>query len=556
MRRKYRHVTVAKRFAREVVAGKRVAGKWVKLACQRFLDDLERGDLTFDPNRANRACRFLEKLHHVKGRWARSVERIVLEPWQSWFVVNLFGFVNADGTRRFREAYLRVARKNAKSTLAAGIGLYCLVEDNEYGAEVYSGATSEAQALEVFSPARKMAQKHAGFASRYGVEVNAKSIAQPETGSTFKPLIGKPGDGMSPSCALIDEFHEHTSWDLYEAMDTGMGAREQPLKVIITTAGDNIASPCFEKDTEICRILDGTFRDDTIFGVLFCADEGDEWTSVAAMKKANPNLGVSVARQYLDAQLQKAKRSPSAEAAYKTKNLNLWVQAGNAFISSLEWAACGSSCLRLDDYIGKPCVFGVDLASRIDVVALLRVFFEIAADGNLVYTWFPRLWLPANRVDEEASGQYKKWLADGHLEVLGEDEIDFAALRREIKTEAAALNPVEIAFDPWRASGLEQELTAEGLTMVKVPQVPSQFTSPLDELEAAITGRRFHHPNNGCLNWMAMNLTVKEISGGKKPFKPLAHMKNDGMMAGLMGINRALAQPREGLGSWLDAVTQ
>jgi phage terminase large subunit-like protein len=555
-RKKFEHVTRAKAYARAVVRGKKPAGRYLTLSCNRFLNDLQRKDLKFDPQKANRACKFIECLPHVKGRWARDAGKIKLEPWQSWVICNLFGFVASDGLRRFREAYLRVARKNTKSTMGAAIGLYCLVEDNEHGAEVYSGATSEVQAWEVFGPARRMAQRHAGFIERYGVEIHAKSLAQPETGSSFKPLIGSPGDGASPSCAIIDEFHEHTSWDLYNAMDTGMGAREQPLKVIITTAGDDIASPCFEKDGEIQHLLEGTFTDDTIFGVIFSADTEDDWQSVAAMKKANPNLGVSVARSYLNAQLAKAQRSPAAQAAYRTKNLNQWVNSGSAFLNSLDWAACGDARLRLDDFVGRPCIFALDLATRIDFVALLRVFFERREDGNLEYWWFPRFWLPERQVTEDMTGQFKRWVAAGQLEVHADDEIDFAMLRNEIEAEADRFNPYEIAFDPWRAAGIEQEMSNKGYTMVRIAQTIAQFTDPMNELEAAVMGktRRLHHPNNMVLNWMASNLSAKEINNNKKPIRTHPKRKIDGMVAGIMGINRAMQSEHGGLSEWLKSI--
>lgn len=535
------YVAVAKRYAREIVSGKRVAGEFTRLACKRFLDDLTRKDLRFDKVEAERRCRWIEKMPHIKGQWAQRKELIKLEPWQILCLVNIFGFKRLDGTRRFIEAYIRVARKNAKSTTAAGIGLSMMVADGEFGSEVYSGATSEKQAWEVFGPARLMAARDEEFQKHYGVEVNAKNLNCPADNSKFEPVIGKPGDGASPHCAIIDEFHEHTSWDQFHTFKTGMGARQQPLLLVITTAGTDIASPCFEKDDEIKKILQGTVKGDDVFGIIFAADPDDDWTSVTAMKKANPNLGVSVSRRYLDSQLEAAKRSPSAESAYKTKNLNLWVASGNAFLNTLQWAACGDSRLKIEDYVGKPCIFGVDLASRIDVVALLRVFFERGADGNNVYTVFPRFWVPETQVEQDASGQYARWVADGFLETHAEDEIDFAALRQAIKEEAQLYVPSEIAFDPWRAAGLEQELTAEGFVMVRIPQTIAQFTDPMNELEAAVKGRRIRHPNNGVMNWMAGNLVAKEdTNGNKKPRREIAKNKIDGMVALLMAMNRAM----------------
>ncbi len=556
-----RYVTKAKRYAKAVTSGKKVAGKYVKLACQRFLDDLQRSDLVFNAKEADRACRFMEKFSHVKGRWARDGERLQLGDWQCFIVVSLFGFFRKDGTRKYREAYIRVARKNGKSMLAAAIGLYMFVADGEFGAEVYSGATSEKQAWEVFGPARLMALRHPLFRGHYNVEINAKNMNVPEDNSKFEPVIGNPGDGPSPSLAIIDEFHEHKTWDLYNTMDTGQAAREQPLRLIITTAGTNYASPCFEKDDDARRILEGKFKDDAIFAIIFAADEpegdlpGDHWTSVNAMKKANPNLGVSVSRSYLEDQLGKAKRSPQAQAAFKTKNLNLWVSSGSAFLNSLDWARAGKSRLNIDDYRQWRCIFGLDLASRIDFVALVKLFFRFDDSERMQYALFPRFFLPEGRLEDDKSKQYAAWHERGYFETHEGDEIDFALLKDAILEEAREYGPSEIAYDPWRAIGLEQSLTNEGLTMVKIPQTIAHMTSPMDELQAAVP-TRLVHDNNPVMNWMMGNLVAREdTNGNKKPRRENPRNKIDGAVATLNAMNRALAQPEAGLDDWLNSVT-
>lgn len=538
---KHPHVSRAKKYAREVATGKRVSGKFTRLACKRFIDDLRRKDIEFNAEEAERVCRFLEKQSHIKGVWASRREPIKLEPWQSWFVVNLFGFYRLDGTRRFNEGYLRVARKNAKSTIAADIGLFMFIADGEFGAEVYSGATSEKQAWEVFGPARQMALRDEEFRKHYGVEVNAKNLNVPEDNSKFEPVIGKPGDGSSPHCAIIDEFHEHTTWDQFSTFKTGMGARSQPLLLIITTAGVDISSPCFQKDDEIKKILQGTSRGDDVFGVIYAADDDDDWTSVAAMKKANPNLGVSVSERYLASQLEAAKRTPAAAAAYKTKNLNLWVSSGSAELNMLAWAKCADSKLKVESFVGKPCVFGVDLASSVDFVAVCRLFYE-QVDGNFHYWPFWRFALPERRVEDDATGNFRMWADQGWIDLHEDDEIDFARIRSGILSDADLYSPSEVAYDPWRAIGLEQELTNAGLVLTKIPQTIAHFTAPMYELEAAHLSQRIHHSDNPVANWMASNLVAKvDTNGNKKPRREIAQNKIDGMVALLMGINRVLA---------------
>jgi len=298
-------------YAERVVKGEISAGKLIVLACQRFLDDLQRDDweYRYDPERADRAVRFMELMPHTKGKWAAKKERLVLQPWQCWIECNLFGWVHKEtGLRRFREAYEEVPRKNGKSLRLAARGLYLFAADGESGAEVYSGATTEKQAYEVFRPAWQMAQKMPGLRDRFGIELsgnpkNPGTMYVLEDMSKFEPMIGKPGDGSSPHAALVDEYHEHDTDHMVDAMQTGMGAREQPLLCIITTAGSNLGGPCYEKRRDVIRILEGQVQDETIFGAIYCLDELDAWDDPESLKKANPNYGVSVFGEFLLAQL-------------------------------------------------------------------------------------------------------------------------------------------------------------------------------------------------------------------------------------------------------------
>ena len=544
-RKSYPHVTTARRYARDVINGRKVAGLYERLACERFLRDLGRKDLEFRKERAERACKFIESFSHVKGKWAGKREKLVLSPWQVFATCAIFGFYwKKSGKRRFVEAYIRVARKNGKSTWLAAIALYMFVEDGEYGPEVYSGATTEKQAWEVYRPAKQMAERHPDFATEYEVEINAKNMNIPFDGARFEPMIGDPGDGASPHCAIIDEYHEHKSSSMYDTMTTGMGARDNPVTWIITTAGVDMGSPCFEKDDDCKRILEGTFVDDSIFALIYAADADDDWTSVTAMKKANPNLDISVSRDYLERRLLRAKRSPSDQAAYKTKHLNLWVGSGSSFLNPLEWEKCGDPSISIEQCIaeGWECIFGLDLASHIDFVALVRLFYKNDENGNLIYKCFPRFWLPENRLDDDATGQYRTWFERGYMELHDDDEIDFGQLRRAILDEVEVCSPNEIAFDPWRASGIEQELTAEGCIMVKIPQTAPNFATPMDELQAAHLSHRITHDGNAVMSWMAANLVAREdTNGNKKPRREIARNKIDGMVALLMAMNRALA---------------
>lgn len=293
-RKSYPNVNAANQYARDVVRGKIVACQFVIQACQRHLDDLmaEKSKsfrYRFDKDLAERAAKFIQLLPHTKGEWAFKRMPITLEPWQLFVICCAFGWVNKGiRLRRFREVYTEIPRKNGKSAISAGVALYCFACDNEFGAEVYSGATTEKQAWEVFRPERLMCKRTPMLTEAFGIEVNASNMNRPEDGARFEPLIGNPGDGSSPHCAVVDEYHEHATDALYTTMLTGMGARRQPLMWAITTAGYNIEGPCYDKRREVIEMLNGSVPNDELFGIIYTVDEGDDWTDPQVLEKANP----------------------------------------------------------------------------------------------------------------------------------------------------------------------------------------------------------------------------------------------------------------------------
>lgn len=534
----------AHRYARDVVSGKISACKWVRLACQRHLDDLERADSpwVFDTQQADRAVSFIETLPHTKDKWLARGELLTLEPWQRFVVASIFGWVDPEsGLRRFREAYLEVPRKNGKSHLAAGVGLKCFLADGVTGAEVYSGATTQIQALEVFRPAKIMLQRKRKLRLLAGVTVNAKNLSVARDGSRFEPLIGTPGDGASPSCAIVDEFHEHDSPDLYDTMMTGMGAREQPLMFVITTAGVNVGGPCYEKRVEIQRILDGTIQSDRTFGIIYSIDEGDDWKDPATWAKANPNLGVSVQREYLEAQVAQAIRLPSKQNNVLCKHFNVWTGAKAAWLNMEQWRACGDSTLRREDFRTDPCYVGLDLATRIDIAARVDVFTR-NIDGKTHYFAFPKMYLPESALMAAKNAQiYSGWAIAGHIEVMQGDEVDFSAVQAEMLNLHTGADVREVAYDPWQSTQLAQALREEGVETVEFRHIVGNMSPPMRELEAAIASGRFHHNDNPCLNWMAANVVAKpDKKDNLYPNKELPENKIDGMVALIMAMGRAM----------------
>lgn len=541
-------VNAANKYARDVVAGKVEACKWVRLACQRHLDDLEASKKKgfkwkFNKAEAERVCAFVELLPHTKGKWARERRLLKLEPWQKFIFCCVFGWVHKKtGLRRFREVYCEIPRKNGKSVIAAGVALYMLCADGEFGAEVYCGATTEKQAWEVFRPARLMMIRTPDLADAAGVEINARSLAIPEDGSRLEPIIGDPGDGSSPSCSLVDEYHEHDSDDLYETMLTGMGAREQPLIFTITTAGSNIAGPCYEKRKQVCAMLDKTVANDEIFGLIYTLDEQDDWRSLQALKKANPNYGVSIFPDNLQRSLADAVRYPSRQNAFKTKHCNLWVNAKMAWLNQLDWERAAVPGLSLDDFKGQRCYLGVDLASKCDIADVALVFREKDENGRDIWSFFNRHYLPEGAVQSDGPNQeaYERWAIEGHLITTDGEELDFDVIREDVKDIAGMHQVEEVAYDKWRATQLAHQLQKDGAEVIEVGGGIQTMNLAMRELEAALVSGRVRHNGDPLLAWMASNVVAHEYKGCITPTKESGSKKIDGMVAILMAMSRAL----------------
>lgn len=538
------HCEAAYIYACHVVKGHKLACKEEKQACQRFLDDLKREDLpyTFDIGIAEKACRFIEKLPHTKGKWAAKKERLKLQPWQCFGVVQIFGWVDDQGRRRFRDVYWRIPRKNGKSLLAAAIGMYMLCMDGEFGAEVYSGATSEKQALEVFAPAWHMVKRTEALQEKFGIEPLGKQrpsgLVILSNGSKFEPLIGSPGDGASPSCAIVDEYHEHDTDHMVETMETGMGAREQPLLLRITTAGNNYSGPCYMAELEYKKLLDGVFHDDRVLVIMYGVDPDDDWTTEDALIKANPNIDVSVGLDFLNSQRNQAVRNPAKQNAFRRKHLNQWVGAVGAGIDMESWGKCADSSMKIEDYMDKPCMFVIDLASRLDITVVMKMFSWMEADRRM-YAVFPDFYVPVETVMDPSNDRYQAWVNAGLMISTDGEEIDFNEIQANIMNEIGPYDVQEVVYDPWRAVQLAQNLEAAGATTVEWRGTPANNTPAIRELEAAIASGRFLHPNHPVLNWMASNIVFREgAQETLRPMKEKPENKIDGIVTSIMGVGR------------------
>ena len=513
----------ATQYARAVVAGSIPACKWHRLACERHIKDLDRigaagfpyawnpeltdpDGITYRP--AERICRFAELMPHIKGDWAGRGELITLEDWEVFILASIFGWVHiVTGKRRFRVADLFVPRKNSKSTLAAVIGNFMLAVDGEFGAEVYSGATSQDQAMEVFRPARLMAMATPIYRQKYGVVANVSNLAVIEKNAKFEPVIGKPGDGASPSCAIVDEYHEHKTSELFDTMQTGMGARSQPLMLVITTAGTDISGPCFLHQKELEKILESVIENDQRFGIIFGIDEGDDWTSEEALLKANPNFDVSVSGEYLRGQLRDALSDPRKQNTFKTKHLNVWVAAASPWLNLHNLQQAGDSSLTLEHFRGEECVVGLDLASKQDIASAVWEF-KRDIDGQDHYYVIVKNYVPQAAVDKDENAHYRGWVNSGHLIVTPGNMINISQIEDDIFASAENVIIREVAKDPWGGQQLGANLAAEGFEVVDIPQQVRYLSDPMKEIQALVDAGRFHHDGNPCTVWQLSNVEI------------------------------------------------
>lgn len=568
------YAEIAKGYARDVTSGKIPACKSIRLQCRRFLAELKveknkAFPFRFDVEKASRVCRFIERLPHSKGKWARKKETLRLEPWQIWILACTFGWLRkVDGLRRYRVLFVVVPRKNGKSAIAAGIGLYMLCADGEFGAEVYSGATNEKQAWEVFGPARLMAQRTPALLSKFGVEVNAKSLVRIDDNSKFETIIGDPGDGQSPSCSIHDEYHEHDDDGQVDTMQTGMGAREQPLQAKITTAGDNLAGPCYKEVQEEREFLDGVGVGDEAkaelaalglppgpalshetFFVEYTIDKGDDWKTEAALRKANPNYDVSVSADFLKARQRDAIAKPRKAGVFKTKHLNLWVAAKAAYFDIEAWRKChdpnipirGIDAIELERLQGRRCFAALDLASKIDIAAVELLFppFGDKATKDDPYIRIGFYFLPEETVLNVPA--YQDWDKSGLINVTPGNIIDYDEILDLLRQVRGYFQLEQVAYDPHQATYLATTAAKDGFPMLEYRQIVLNMSEPMKEIDAKTRAGTLVHGGDGVMEWQVSNVVAApDKKDNVYPNKPRDEAKIDNPVALIMAMGVAM----------------
>jgi phage terminase large subunit-like protein len=548
-------------YAWDVLKGRQVVGELVRLACLRSWNDhrgeaAERG-LYFDAERAEAILAFFPYLSHSKGEWAG--QPFELSPWQEFITWELFGWHRSDGSRRFRAAYLEVAKKNGKTTYLAGLGLYLVSADGEEGAEVYTAATKKDQAGIMHEEAIRMVRRSPDLSRR--LQTFRRNISSPLTASKYEPLgaDSKTEDGLNVHGALIDELHAHPSGDLYSVIEQSMAARRSPLLVAITTAGTDQTSFCYARREYAVAVLEGLFEDDALFSYIAALDAGDDWRDADTWIKANPNLGVSVKPTFLAEQIEEATRSPRKESAVRRYRLNQWVRATTRWLSLDTWDRCAGDELPAElerRLAGRVAYAGLDLASTSDVAAFVLLFppaelelgQEEEDDAAALWYVIPRFWIPDDDLEGRAIRTrvpYDVWEREGWLTATPGNVTDYRVIRSDIAELGERYEIRSIGFDRWNATETSSELLDEGFAMVEIAQNYPSMSPPMKELERLILSEVIRHGGHPVLRWMAANLEVKEHDGAIRPVKPshkMSHQKVDGMVALIMALARALAR--------------
>lgn len=557
------YTAIAIEYAEAAVAdrGRSWAGKRIRQAARRFLRDLartqaKRPPFLFSTVWADKHCRFIEQLPHVEGVWATANLR--LEPPQIFFLVNLFGFRNHAGGRRFTEALLCIARKNAKSTLAAGIMLSCMCLESENGPQLVSAATTGSQARIVWDYARRMVQRADGLVEAFDLETYANAIARPEVGGTFKPINSKAStqDGLNPSHAALDEIHAHKTHDLLNVLRSAAGARRNPLWLYTTTEGYETPGPWPELRNFAYLVLDEVLRADHFFAAIWAIDDDDaedrEFDPAIFIKSnpllpSNPTLAEELRKLAVNAQAM-----PGTQAEFRIKRLNRRATAATGWLNLHKWRR-NTAEVPLELLRGRPCYGAFDLASTTDMCAW-RLLWEL--DGH--YYTRGRFWVPADAVrqrTERRTAPYATWVANGLVTQTDGDAVDYSRIEADILADCREFKPVQIAYDSWNAAQLVQVLQNQGLELVQFIQGPRSYNMAMKACEVAYTRGRLHHGNDPVLTWNFANLVARHDQNmNQAPDRKRSADKIDGAAALLMAfglhlsddpgaLDRALSNP-------------
>ncbi len=553
----------AMRYAEDVIAGRQVVCKYTRFAVERHLRDLDRAashdpsfPYRFDEHQAARIIDFKQQLRHTQGPWANPRlhdTRIRLGPWQQFKDWVLFGWRHVETQyRRFTKCYETVGRKNGKTTDAAATANACYFADRprEMGPQVYCVATKRDQAKIAWEEAKRQIERHPVLRERARIyKQNSVITLRADSAAKFT-IWGKDADtqdGFNPSVAVVDEMHALPDNSMIEVIESGLGSRPQPLELIITTAGFDKSSACYQEEHTLAeRVLERSIDPvpENYLCFIYTLDEGDDFQDPDVWIKPNPNLGVSVSREYLHDRVQTALQMPSRMNGVLTKNFNIWTQAETRWILDELWKTCA---FPVDEaaLAGRPCYVGIDLSATRDITAVVYCFPPRQPGGK--YELVFRFFIPGDNVLERERQDrvpYGQWIKMGLVTATPGYSVDYDFIEQQIYRDARAFKIQEIAYDPWKAHDVVRHLEAAGFQMVEIRQGPYGMARPTDTFEQKVLAHEIAHGGNPVMSWMvSCTEVVADSRGNLTPIKPGRHQRGkriDGVVASMMALDRAV----------------
>lgn len=513
-----------KYYAEAVILGETVACKYVKQACQRYLDFFQKYE--FRKDKVEKVVNFISHLKHYTGK--HNGQPFILQPYQLWIVASIFGFYHKGTDKRVcNYVYIELARKSGKTALMAAICLYMLVADGENGSEVELVANSAKQAKIAFDMCSKFlgsVDKKDKYFRRY-----RDSIKFDKTSSILQVLSSDASgnDGYNSYCFLLDECHEQPDSRLYDVMCSSQGMRVNPLAMIITTAGFNKFGFCYSYRNTCLNVLSGAAEDDTLFSAIYTLDDEDDWTNPEVWVKANPSLGVTVSKDYLEKQVQKAKINTGLEVGVRTKNFNQWVSSMDIWINN-DLLLESSESIDLSSFSDCTCFVGIDLASVSDLTA-----FSVMIQKEDVYYFKTFYYLPQTALDGNSNSElYKEWNRKGYITITPGNVTDYDYVLKDLM-KVASIVPIEkIAYDSYNATQFAINATEQGLPLVPFSQALWSFNRPTKDFERLIKSKKVVIDNNEITRYCFANVSLKwDHNDNCKPIKQEAMQKIDGVIS-------------------------
>ena len=499
-------------------------------------------DSTYDKAAADYAVAFIEALCHTKGTWAGKPFELI--DWQEQIVRDIFGTLKPNGYRQFNTAYVEIPKKMGKSELAAAIALLLTCGDGEERAEVYGCAADRNQASIVFNVAADMVRMCPALSKRVKILDATKRLIYQPTGSIYQVLSADVGNkhGFNTHGVVFDELHTQPNRKLYDVMTKGSGdARMQPLYFLITTAGDNQNSICWEVHQKALDIIDGRKHDPTFYPIIYGAAQEDDWTDPKVWRKANPSLGITVGMDKVKAAFESARQNPAEENSFRQLRLNQWVKQSVRWMPMDKWDACAFP-VNEKALEGRVCYGGLDLSSSTDITAFVLVFPPLDEEDK--YSVLPYFWIPEDNIELRVKRDhvnYDLWQRQGFLQTTEGNVVHYGYIEKFIEQLGEKYNIREIAFDRWGAVQMVQNLEGMGFTVVPFGQGFKDMSPPTKELMKLTLEEKIAHGGHPILRWMMDNIFIRtDPAGNIKADKEKSTEKIDGAVATIMALDRAI----------------